>query len=300
MRGKHIELFLVSGEPGGITTAEISGWTGKLLAGPRSELTEILNRDEAKRNGTYVLLGPDPEAVDGLRAYIGRTEDFGRRMRDHHSKKDWWERLVLISSREDSFNEGHWGYLEARMVEIAKAAARCSLDDNRQTPVPRKLSEAQQSDTEGFLEQVRVVLPVLGVNILRSARVAQQPSPSAATSSPIFHLRRPRKAVDAEAQMVDGEFFLLAGSRVVGEWPLPESSAPAARLYTSYAEHHHKLVQDGSIEIRGGVGEVTRDVVFPSPSRAGSVATGSSCNGRTSWVTEDGVKFGQWEERSHA
>ena len=29
MTGKHIELFLVEGVPGGITTAEIAGWTGQ-------------------------------------------------------------------------------------------------------------------------------------------------------------------------------------------------------------------------------------------------------------------------------
>ena len=34
MSGKHIELFLVDGEPGGITTANISGWTGHILSGP--------------------------------------------------------------------------------------------------------------------------------------------------------------------------------------------------------------------------------------------------------------------------
>lgn len=29
MTGKHIEIFLVEGVPGGITTAEIAGWTGR-------------------------------------------------------------------------------------------------------------------------------------------------------------------------------------------------------------------------------------------------------------------------------
>lgn len=33
-RGHHIELFLVDGTPGGITTAEIIGWTGHVLSGP--------------------------------------------------------------------------------------------------------------------------------------------------------------------------------------------------------------------------------------------------------------------------
>ena len=141
MSGKHIELFLVDGEPGGITTANVSGWTGHILSGPRTALTRILARDEAHRNGIYLLLGDDPDAIENIACYIGRTEDFSARFRQHDRQKDWWDRAVLISSRDDSFNEGHWGYLEARLVEIASTAKRCSLPDNAQTPQPRKLSD---------------------------------------------------------------------------------------------------------------------------------------------------------------
>lgn len=57
MSGQHIELFLVDGEPGGITTANVSGWTGHILSGPRTALTRLLSREEAHRNGVYLLLG---------------------------------------------------------------------------------------------------------------------------------------------------------------------------------------------------------------------------------------------------
>lgn len=79
MTGKHIELFLVEGVPGGITTAEIAGWTGHVLAGPRSNLGDILKRPEARRNGAYLLLGDDEEALGGVRCYIGapRTSSTG-------------------------------------------------------------------------------------------------------------------------------------------------------------------------------------------------------------------------------
>jgi len=44
---------------------------------------------------------------------------------------------------------------------------------------------------------------------------------------------------------------------------------------------------------------LTRDVVFSSPSLAGAVMIGRSCNGRISWVSDDG-NFGQWEARTIA
>ena len=60
--------------------------------------------------------------------------------------------MVLITAKDDSFTEGHWGYLEWRLVELAKRAARVTLA-NGNDPQGRKLSEAQASDMEAFLEQ---------------------------------------------------------------------------------------------------------------------------------------------------
>ena len=295
MSGKHIELFLVDGEPGGIMTANVSGWTGHILVGPRAALTRLLDREEAHRNGVYLLLGDDPGASESIACYIGRTEDFSARFRQHDRQKDWWDRAVLISSRDDSFNEGHWGYLEARLVEIASTAKRCSLPDNTQTPQPRKLSEAQQSDAEAFLDQVRGILPVLGVNILRSTRrTPERQAPPPAIDSPIFTLTSPKRGVKARARVVGYEFIMLEGSRVVGEWS-NEGSKPSTRdSYRNYRDRHAKLVDDGSIAVEGEIGTLTRDVPFPSPSAAGSIAVGYSCNGRIAWTWEGGT-YKDWE-----
>ena len=294
MSGKHIELFLVDGEPGGITTANISGWTGHILSGPRTALTRLLDREEAHRNGVYLLLGDDPDAIESIACYIGKTEDFSARFRQHDRQKDWWNRAILVSSRDDSFNEGHWGYLEARLVEIANITKRCSLPDNTQTPQPRKLSEAQQSDAEVFLEQIRGVLPVLGVNILRSThRSPERQTPPPDIDSPIFTLAAPKRGVKARARVVGYEFIMLEGSRVVGEWS-NEGSTPSTRnSYRNYRDRHAKLVDDGSIAVEGMIGRLTRDVPFPSPSTAGSVAVGYSCNGRTAWRWTGGT-YGDW------
>lgn len=55
----------MDGVPGGITIAKIIGQIGPTLTGPRSHLGEILNREEARRNGTHLLLGDDPSTVGG-------------------------------------------------------------------------------------------------------------------------------------------------------------------------------------------------------------------------------------------
>ena len=229
MRGKHIDLFLVDGESGGITTAGIIGWTGQLLNGPRSALTRLLDREEARRNGVYFLLGDDPDAIESIACYIGRTEDFSARFRHHDRQKDWWDRAILVSSLDDSFNEGYWGYLESHLLKIARTTKRCTLRDNVQAPQPRKLSEAQQSDAEAFLEQIRSILPVLGVNSLRGThRAPERQTPPPDIDSPIFTLTAPKRGVKARARVVGGEFMMLEGSRIVGKWA-NEGSKPSTR-----------------------------------------------------------------------
>ncbi len=295
MTGKHIELFLVEGVPGGITTAEIAGWTGHVLAGPRSDLGDVLKRPEAKRNGAYFLLGDDEEAVGGVRCYIGRTENFIARFRDHSAKKEFWDRVVLITSKDDSFTEGHWGYLEWRLVELAKQAARVTLA-NGNDPQGRKLSEAQASDMEAFLAQLQIVLPVLGVNAIR-VRSASASSPDATDASPVFSLVNQKYSVEARAQQIGGEFTMLEGSQVVAVWAGTGKAKSTKRAYATYRAKHQQLVADGSIAVEGGSGIVTRDIPFGSPSTAAAVALGRSSNGRLEWRGPDGQSYGDWENR---
>lgn len=294
MSGKHIELFLVDGDSGGLMTAEIAGWSGHVLAGPRSELSKLLERSEAQRNGTYFLLGQNDAAIGNTECYIGRTENFATRLKNHNANKGFWDRVVIVSAKDDGFNEGHWAYLESRLIALAKAAKRCELP-NIQEPRVRKLSEAQASDMEAFVGQLQIVLPVLGVSILRS-RHTKEEVPATVEESPIFELRNGKRNVLAQAQVIDGEFTMLSGSKVVGRWTAKGGAASTQRAYTSYRSQHEKLVADGSIRVEGKAGVLTRDIVFGSPSTAGAVAVGRSCNGRTSWLFSGGT-YAAWENR---
>ena len=100
---------------------------------------------------------------------------------------------------------------------------------------------------------------MLGVNAIR-VRTAPAASAVAPLGSPVFTLTNTKYGVDARAQ-------------------------------------HRKLIADGSIEVRGGIGVLTRDVPFGSPSTAAAVALGRSSNGRIEWKSPDGGTYGDWENR---
>lgn len=297
MSGKQIKLFLVDGSPGGLTTAEITNWTGHVLAAARSDLAGLLQRDEAQRTGAYMLLGDDEAAAGNIRCYIGEADVVADRLRYHHRDKDFWDRVVVITSKDANLTKAHGRYLESRLLELATRAGRVTLENGTAPTVPA-MPEADASDMDYFVSQLQIVLPVLGVNAIRipvSKPVAS--SPDDATGSPVFHLRQLKAGVDAQAQQIDGEFTMLAGSLVVGSWHGVGKARSTKNAYASYRSQHEQLVEDGAVAVNAGQGRLTRNVVFSSPSTAGAVALGRSCNGRREWISPDGRTFGDWESR---
>jgi hypothetical protein len=292
MTGKQIKLFLVDGTPGGLTTAEITNWTGHLISAQRSDLADLLKRSEAQRTGAYLLLG-DEAAATMTRCYIGEADVVGDRLPGHR-KLDFWDRVVVITSKDSNFTKAHARYLESRLVDLAKQAGRVSLE-NKTTPNLPGLPEADASDMDYFVSQLQIVLPVLGVNAIRVPLT--EPGPTGDTVSPVFHLRNAKGQVDATAQQIDGEFTMLAGSYVVATWHGIGKAASTVKQYDYFRAQHQELLDRGDIVVERGRGRLTRNLVFTSPSLAGAIALGRSSNGRREWVSDDGEMFGDWEAR---
>jgi len=76
-----IKLFLVTGSPNGLRTAELSNWSGKAIAAPRSEISSLLRRPELKSPGIYILTGKDADSGEPA-LYIGEAEDVSRRLKN--------------------------------------------------------------------------------------------------------------------------------------------------------------------------------------------------------------------------
>ena len=68
-----LKIFLAFGDPKRLRTAELSNWTGKAVAGPRSEFDKVLEREESLNPGVYFLTGTDPDS-NKQAIYIGEAE----------------------------------------------------------------------------------------------------------------------------------------------------------------------------------------------------------------------------------
>jgi hypothetical protein len=292
--GKSVRLFLVDGTPGGLVTAEIMNWTGHVLAGPRSDLLALLRRDEARRTGVYLLLGDAPDSIGGLQVYIGEGDDVSIRLSIHAREKEFWQRAVLLTSKDANLTKAHARYLESRLLQLARDAQRAEVTNGTSPPVI-SLPEADVSDMEYFIAQALIALPVLGVDVLRAPahKVPSAPhefSTAEMDAEPIprFALENRRYGWIAHAVEVDGEFTVLAGSHARHDH----------NGNGSYVELRARLERDGTIDTTGDPAVFTKDHVFASPSAAASVVAGRSANGRTSWIEETtGLTYGGWQNR---
>lgn len=294
--GRSIRLFLADGVPTGIITAEIVNWTGHVMVAPRSRLPDLLRRPEAGRTGVYFLTGDDPDGGLAPLVYIGETDNVGKRLAQHNRDEDkaFWERACVVTSKDHNLTKAHVRYLESRLIDIATQAGRAKLT-NGTAPDPGPLPESDISDMDSFIEQMRIILPVLGLDFLRDVprvSVAALPTTDAQAfiqaEDVVFVLVSNKHELQAEAREVDGEFVVLEGSWARGN---------GSESWNSYRALREALKSDGTLVASGDYFRFTRDRAFRSPSAASAVILDRNDNGRTSWrVKDNGKTYAQWQD----
>jgi len=174
MTSATIKLFLPRGDAKSLRTAEISNWTGKAIAAPRTELDDLLAREELEKAGVYILIGADPQ-TNVPRAYIGEAEVIRERLRQHKTKEFWVSAIVFVS-KDENLTKAHVRFLESRLLAEALLIGRFALEQNQAGG--SRLPESDREDMEVFLGRIRQLLPVLGSDLLTPiSRHEDKPQP---------------------------------------------------------------------------------------------------------------------------
>lgn len=292
MSGRTVKIFLVDGIPSGLITAEIMNWTGRFTVAPRSQLADLALRDELKRTGVYFLTGSDPKDPSQEIVYIGETDHIWNRLTQHNkaADKEFWEKTVIVTSKDENLTKAHGRYLESRLIQIANQAKRARVI-NGTSPEITSLPEPDIADMEYFLEQIQMILPVLGftfANPLPSVKNAPTPDGSKVIS-PVFCLTY--AGASAKAQEINGEFVVLEGSMA--------RKANTNSLADSYIHIREKMVRDGNLvdSPNSVYWTFAQNIPFLSPSTAAMVVGGASINGRTAWKHQDTLQsYAKWSE----
>jgi len=280
MDSATIRLFLTCGDAKSLRTAEISNWTGKAVAAPRTQLSQLIEREELEKAGVYILLGTDPERNVPL-AYIGEAEVIRERLKQHKGKEFWISAIVFVS-KDDNLTKAHVRYLECRLLAEAASANRYALEQNQATGC--RLPESDTKDMEVFLDRIRQLLPVLGSDILTP--VTEAPPKARAGGVLICAM----KGAEAHGQRTESGFVVFRGSTAV----LIERSEAAK--WPNVLDQRKKLIKDQVLVQKDGFLSFTKDVEFSSPSAAAAVVHGGSANGLVSWKNAEGITLKELDQ----
>lgn len=299
-RGRTLKLYLVDGSPSGVITAELGVSSVRAAVASRTALPELIKREEAARTGVYLLVGPDPNMPGRQLVYVGEGDQVRTRLASHDGDetKEFFTRAVLVVSKDENLTKAHGRYLESRIIAAIRGAGRAKLVNGTEPPF-KGLPEPEIADMERVLDEIEVLLPVLGFDVLRPAGHEAGEATQMGAALPVSP-QPPSDAVftyteagaNARAREAGDEFVVLAGSLAKAQ-EVPSCSEGLKR-------RRAELIADGMLAPSGDPKflRFTADVAFDSPSGAASAVYGGSVNGRFYWKhATSGETYGDWRKR---
>lgn len=259
--GKTITTYLIEGSSTGIKSVFISNKVCNALFIPRVKLNEAKSREELSRPSLYLLLGEEN------RAYIGETENFIERVKDHDLKKEFWNEAIAFSAKDNYLTKADVQYLEFLAINQIKKANNFKIEENKQNPKAPNLQEHQKDSVHEFFEDVKLLSSFLGYKLFE---VVEE------KTKHLFYCKN-NKGTNAKGFYDDNGFTVLAGSKVCKE---------TTKSFNSAINRDHYFKDFCKEE--NGLFIVERNITFKSPSSASTFCLGMRSNGWTSWKDKEG------------
>jgi predicted GIY-YIG superfamily endonuclease len=262
--GKTITTYLIDGNPKGTQYVFISNKVCKMYVIPRSNLSVLNTREELQKPAFYILLGEDEIAKP--KAYIGQTENFHERVKDHDYKKGFWQKALVFISNDAAMTKADVQYLEYLAIGIAKKSKQYLLDDNKQIPSKPNMPEYLEDNMNEFFNDIKFLCSFIGCNIFDTITE---------NDKHLFYTRG--RGCNAKGFYDNSGFTVLEGSIIakntVKSYRGTEQRIQMINEYTS--THNNKFILESN-------------KIFNSPSTAADFCIGSSNDGWIVWKDKDG------------
>ena len=231
---------------------------------PRSNLSYLNTQEKLQKPAFYILLGEDESTKP--QAYIGETENFKERVKEHDSKKAFWQKALIFVSKDADMTKVDVQYLEHKAIAEAKKANAFVLSDNKQIPKAPNLPEHQQNSMDEFFEDVKFLASFIGCNIFEVSQPKEEH---------LFYTKG--RGCNAKGFYSSDGFTVLKGSTVA------KTMVPSF----NWKGKREKMLQDYT-STENGILVLTSDKTFSSPSTAADFCIGGSNNGWLIWKDKDG------------
>lgn len=279
--GQTLKIFLADGIAEGLKIIEKSNWIGKCITCSRMQFSKVKNRSEFQKPGVYLIYGTDINNLQPV-VYIGEGDPVLQRIEAHDRNKDFWEHLILFTSKDENLNKAHIQYLESRLVDMAQKAKKCRLENGNSPALPA-LSESDVADMEGFLENMILIYGVLGLPVFETPKIQQFETQK---DKEALYLKGPHTEATGY-DSVEGFIVLKGAKATTTEVPSIPDAIKSARA---------QMVSDGLFSKSGNSFELTQNYTFSSPSKAAAILLGRSTNGRVDWKNVAGKTLKEIQE----
>lgn len=268
---KTIQIFLPSGDPRGIRVAEITTRIVQVIEVPRSLLADFFAMSESDQVAVYFLFGQSEGGADA-HVYIGQTGNLRARLADHHKKKDFWERALVLISRTNSLTQTHALFLEWYCLQEARKAGRY-VDENGNSGNRPHTPKPLESDCLEVFETGRILLSTLGFPIFDAVAAANSGGPD----DEVFFCKA--SGAKGRGRYTSEGFVVLQGST-------GRRSVVPSFEGTHWERSRNALLTAGVLKVEGDSVVFTRDHLFNSPTSAAVALMGRSANGWVDWKNE--------------
>lgn len=267
--GKTITTYLIDGNPQGTQYVFISNKVCQMFVIPRSDLAYLNEQEKLQKPSFYILIGEDETTKP--QAYIGETENFKERVRDHDSKKTFWQKALVFVSKDADMTKADVQYLEHKAIAQAQKANTFQLKENKQTPKAPNLPEYRKDTMDEFFEDIEFLASFIGCNIFKITRPKEEH---------LFYTQG--RGCNARGFYNASGFTVLKGSIIAN------GAAPSLAWKTK----REKLIEEYTSS-KNGVLTMEADRTFSSPSTAADFCNGRPSNGWTEWKDEKGQTLDQ-------
>ncbi len=263
---KLLQSYLLDGTIEGVRIIELSESSVKAFVIPRLKLNDVKNREEINWPSLYFLINSGENQL-----YIGESENFYNRVKNHDQSKDFWDMAIAIVSNTNSLEKSDVKYLESIAVEKAQATAAMQVL-NKTIPSRNNVHEFKVHTLEKILEDSALIAESLGFSFFASKKDADEDS--------IWYLSA-KKSI-AKAQFRGDKFVILSGSVI------DKSYAPSwAKAFPKSLVERDELLAENSLDL-GDLFEVKSNISTRSPNHAGGLVSGRSINAWVTWKNKDG------------
>lgn len=260
-----IQTFLPDGTMEGIRIIELSESQVKAFVIPRIKLNDASKRPELRQPALYLLINSGENQL-----YIGETENFYHRIKNHDQGKDFWDVAVAIVSSTNTLGKSDIKYLESLAVEQAKKSAAVEVL-NKTVPIRNNIHEFKLHTLQSILDDAALIAELIGYSVLAT---------HANNKEDIWYCKS--KLTDAQAVFRGDKFIVLAGS-VIDKSYAPSFAIDWPKSLAEREEMFAKYGKDLSNRI-----EIIENISFRSPNHAGGFVTGRNVNAWTTWKNTEG------------